>query len=339
MFDYMLNIADTTCSRADRAVDGAAPTSSASLGSCGVIVVTLIFSVDTPLTAEPPILKVSLRRRHSLSSAEGSANSRRRRNGSQMTSASSNDFSLASSSTTPATRSQTLRAASSNSQLARASRSIGRETAQTFTVGGFRPGSRSSRSGDVVYGVEGDLPVHVASRRHHRRITASISASPAADRRRHTRAPLPDFSIERRSPGIVPRARFRCSSDRLLAGVSRGLAVTSLETEGDYAFQTILGPALAAFPRLHRRASARPPRRAPGCIGMTIEQRGRICPHRRCRASAANIDSTDFGERDVALRIAPARGVLPSWDARRSAYGGLSHTGHRGWTIVSAPRE
>ncbi len=176
----------------------------------------------------------------------------------------------------------------------------------TNFIGGGQAGY-NWQSGNIVYGVEGD----VQFMRNRDTINASLlefapGLLPTANITRNTFA---NFSIEREWQASF-RGRFGYSWDRLLAYVTGGLAVTSLKTEGNYTFQTILGPALAAFPAAPPQNFSAP---APGArqdyIGMTVGGGVEYALTNNV-SIGGEYQFTDFGKRNVTLGIAPAAGVL-----------------------------
>src|SRR6185295_17721536 len=106
------------------------------------------------------------------------------------------------------------------------------------------------------------------------------------------------------------RGRVGHAWDRLLVYATGGLAVTSLKTGGNYAFQTLIGPALAPF------AGAPPQNFAAPGVGSSQDYLGVTFGGGIEYAFSNNWSlgveyrAADFGKRDVTLVTAPAAGVL-----------------------------
>jgi outer membrane immunogenic protein len=183
---------------------------------------------------------------------------------------------------------------------------INQSRASASFIGGGQIGY-NLQSGNIVYGVEGDVQVL----RSRDTLSGSLpeffpGVVPGGNITRNTFA---SYFIERQWQATI-RGRFGYAWDRLLVYATGGLAITSLQTGGNYTFQTIIGPALAPFP-------GAPPQNfsAPG-IGSSQEYLGVTFgggveyAFSNNWSLGAEYRAADFGKRNVTLAIAPAAGVL-----------------------------
>jgi outer membrane immunogenic protein len=162
------------------------------------------------------------------------------------------------------------------------------------------------QSGNIVYGVEGDVQVM----RNRDTLSAALleftpGVIPAGNVTRNTFA---TFSIERQWQATV-RGRFGYAWDRLLVYATGGLAVTSLKTGTNYTYQTIIGPALTGFIAPPVNLSA------PG-VGSSHEYYGVTFGGGFEYALwgnwslGAEYRAADFGKQNITIGVAPPGGLL-----------------------------
>ena len=173
-------------------------------------------------------------------------------------------------------------------------------------IGGGQ-GGYNWQSGNIVYGVEGDVQVM----RNRDTLSGQLleftpGVLPTGS---YTRNTFATYFIDRQWQATF-RGRVGYAWDRLLVYATGGLAVTSLKTGGNYTFQTLIGPALAPFPGAPpQNFSAAGVGSSQDYIGVTFGGGVEYALSNNW-SLGAEYRFADFGKQNVTLVTAPAAGVL-----------------------------